>query len=244
MSGVPDLSHLQDAMDAEHEVRDRIKESVRGVEKHLRAINGFLNQVHGSTLSQNSELLKKADAQFPELNNALAALAKLIPEGQYWRYNDCFTRTLQHVAFITIYHNWLSINLCTNGTFDKPHVTQTPVASLLQKQDVIEILGLKEPLTLTTEEYLHGLISLINELTRLSINIVTLGMYQVPIAISQFCKDLSVGFSMLNLKNDSLRKRYDSIKYDLKRLEEVVYDITLRGLCPPQPVAQEKKSVS
>lgn len=26
---------------------------------------------------------------------------------------------------------------------------------------------------------------------------------------------------MLNLKNDSLRKRYDSIKYDVKKLEEV-----------------------
>lgn len=27
-------------------------------------------------------------------------------------------------------------------------------------------------------------------------------------------------FGLLNLKNDSLRKRFDSIKYDVKRLEE------------------------
>ncbi|EGG07243.1 uncharacterized protein MELLADRAFT_31612, partial [Melampsora larici-populina 98AG31] len=80
------------------------------------------------------------------------------------------------------------------------------------------------------EEYLHGLISLINELTRLSINVISLGFFQVPIGICEFVKELSNGFSVLNLKNDSLRKRFDSIKYDLKRLEEVVYDITLRGL--------------
>lgn len=46
---------------------------------------------------------------------------------------------------------------------------------------------------------------------------------------------------LLNLKNDVLRKRYDSIKYDMKKigsltdylhllLEEVVYDISIRGL--------------
>jgi len=35
---------------------------------------------------------------------------------------------------------------------------------------------------------------------------------------------------MLNLKNDNLRKRFDSIKYDLKKVEEVVYDLSIRGL--------------
>lgn len=34
----------------------------------------------------------------------------------------------------------------------------------------------------------------------------------------------------MNLKNDSLRKRFDGMKYDIKKMEEVVYDISLRGL--------------
>ena len=41
---------------------------------------------------------------------------------------------------------------------------------------------------------------------------------------------MSSAFSILNLKNDNLRKRFDSIKYDVKKLEEVVYDLSLRGL--------------
>jgi Translin family len=41
---------------------------------------------------------------------------------------------------------------------------------------------------------------------------------------------------MLNLKNDTLRKKFDSIKYDLKKVEEVVYDLSIRGLNkPPLP---------
>lgn len=75
-------------------------------------------------------------------------------------------------------------------------------------------------------------------------------------------------FGLLNLKNDSLRKRFDSIKYDVKRLEEgmsteaanrgaqiysadlvpitaqkVVYDLSLRGLLTPaQPDETAKQS--
>lgn len=83
---------------------------------------------------------------------------------------------------------------------------------------------------LTIEEYLHALISLLEELTRLARNSVTLGDFQRPVQISQFIKDIHAGFQILNLKNDSLRKRSDSIKYKVKEVEDVVYDLSLRGL--------------
>ncbi|ORZ01489.1 Translin [Syncephalastrum racemosum] len=66
--------------------------------------------------------------------------------------------------------------------------------------------------------------------SRLAVNAVTVGDYQRPLRLSKFIKDLSAGFQMLNLKNDIIRKRFDGIKYDVKKIEEVVYDITLRGL--------------
>jgi predicted translin family RNA/ssDNA-binding protein len=83
---------------------------------------------------------------------------------------------------------------------------------------------------ISIEEYLQALISLIEELARLAINSVTLGDYQRPLQISQFVKDLHAGFQILNLKNDSLRRRSDSIKYSVKKIEDVVYDLSLRNL--------------
>lgn len=85
---------------------------------------------------------------------------------------------------------------------------------------------------ITIEEYLQALISLIEELTRLAINSVTLGDYRRPLQISQFIKDLHAGFQILNLKNDSLRRRSDGIKYQVKKVEDVVYDLSLRDLIP------------
>ncbi|KAL8864808.1 MAG: hypothetical protein Q9174_007212, partial [Haloplaca sp. 1 TL-2023] len=67
---------------------------------------------------------------------------------------------------------------------------------------------------ITTEEYLHALISVIEELARLAVNSVTVGDYQRPLQISRFVKDVHAGFQILNMKNDSLRKRSDSIKYN------------------------------
>ena len=66
--------------------------------------------------------------------------------------------------------------------------------------------------------------------SRLARNSVTLGDYRRPLQIAQFIKDVHAGFQILNLKNDTLRQRSDGIKYRVKEVEDVVYDISLRGL--------------
>ena len=90
----------------------------------------------------------------------------------------------------------------------------------------------KDEFHVSIEEYLHALISLIDELVsttlgqregnaksaekaRLAVNAVTLGDYGRPLQIARFVKDVHAGFQILNLKNDSLRRRSDSIKYSV-----------------------------
>ena len=65
-------------------------------------------------------------------------------------------------------------------------------------------------------------------------NSVTAGDYSRPLRIAKFVAEMDSGFRLLNLKNDSLRKRFDALKYDLKKVEEVVYDLTIRGLKPAE----------
>ncbi|WFD05138.1 Translin-1 [Malassezia vespertilionis] len=85
-------------------------------------------------------------------------------------------------------------------------------------------------LFLDVQDYLHGVISVFGELPRLAMNAVTSGNFDEPVRISVFAKQLYSAFQVLNLKNDVLRKRFDGLKYDMKRIEEVIYDIQLRGL--------------
>ena len=92
---------------------------------------------------------------------------------------------------------------------------------------------------LSLEEYLHSLMTLVEELTRLARNAVTLGDYERPLLINKFVKDLHAGFQILNLKNDSLRRRSDGLKYRVKDVEDVVYDLSLRNLLPKK--AEQKQ---
>ena len=68
----------------------------------------------------------------------------------------------------------------------------------------------------------------------MSVNCVTSEDYARPEKIAEFINSLNSGFRLLNLKNDNLRKKFDGIKYDLKKVEEVVYDLSIRGLNKPK----------
>ena len=68
--------------------------------------------------------------------------------------------------------------------------------------------------------------------SRFAVNSVTSGDYHRPVRIAAFVGELDSGFRLLNLKNDSLRKKFDGLKYDLKKIEEIVYDLSIRGLRP------------
>lgn len=66
--------------------------------------------------------------------------------------------------------------------------------------------------------------------SRLAVNSVTQGDFSRPLQISKFISEIHAGFQLLNLKNGALRQRSDGVKYAVKRVEGVVYDLSLRGL--------------
>lgn len=66
--------------------------------------------------------------------------------------------------------------------------------------------------------------------TRYATTSVTYGNFARPLHIAEFSSKVYAGLQMLNFKNDALRKRFDSVKYDVKKMEEIVYDLTIRGL--------------
>ncbi len=68
---------------------------------------------------------------------------------------------------------------------------------------------------------------------RLATNCVTMGDLGRPPRIARFTAELFDGFRALTLKNDALRRRFDGLKYDAKKIEGVVYDLKIRNLVPP-----------
>jgi hypothetical protein len=61
-------------------------------------------------------------------------------------------------------------------------------------------------------------------------NAVTQRDFKRPQLISTFVKDIHSSFQVLNLKNDSLRRKSDGLKYHVKKVEDICYDLIVRNL--------------
>ncbi|CAN6670697.1 hypothetical protein TRVA0_043S00760 [Trichomonascus vanleenenianus] len=166
-----------------------------------------------------------ASQQYHDLKLSLKSLIQAVSQYPYYRFNNIWSHCVRNSVYIFLISTWLQNK-------DLPH----PDAAAAEFNLTIEQEG-KEG-NFTYEDYLHATISVVNELSRLAINAVTAAAtataaepdYSLPVEIDRFLKQIQSGFWALNLKNDSLRRRADSIKYDVKKVEEIVYDLALRGL--------------
>ncbi|CDS11958.1 hypothetical protein LRAMOSA04154 [Lichtheimia ramosa] len=204
---------IQQSLEEEYNRKDEIRVKVRELERTCRKQVATLDLIHSNP---NGPV---PDITFTEVQQHVKALAALIPDNQFYKYCDLWSRQIQQAIFLVVFKHYL----------EKEELVQIPA--------IEEAIGYKVDLDNTMNEFhiqledvLHAYISLVNELSRLAINAVTAGDYKRPLRLSSFLARLSAGFQLLNLKNDALRKRFDSIKYDVKKIEEVVYDISLRGL--------------
>ncbi|KAF8511581.1 Translin [Gautieria morchelliformis] len=217
-----DLALLTKLLDKDVELGEKLRDQGTELEKKTRAIVGLLNKIHSTPSQSIPALVDTARPMLADCQASTAAIAALIPPHQFWR-------------FIILFHS-ISLSIIQSAVFTAALVEYLSTGDLLSLPRASEILGIKEEwkdrLYLQAEDYLLGLISLVNELSRYCVNVVTMGNHEEPIRISNFVKDMFAGFSMLNLKNDLLRRRFDSLKYDIKKIEEVVYDLSLRRLAP------------
>ncbi|MCP9263424.1 putative protein similar to vertebrate translin (TSN) [Dirofilaria immitis] len=195
---------------------NNIAEVTHGMEYWISRIVAILQKTHTFKDGQDSDLREIQNILHNEVQQHLIKLAALISPVSYYRYHDNFRFIIQKLCFVVTYAHFLQHGI------------------LLNRDKVAEIFNIKvDPAMgfhLDVEDYLFGLLQLANELSRFSINAVVVGNSILPFKIADFLYDLDAKFRLLNLKNDGLRRKYDALKYDVQRAEQVVYDLTIRGL--------------
>ena len=84
-------------------------------------------------------------------------------------------------------------------------------------------------LGVSAEDYLSGLCDLTGELVRKAIYDVIHKKFDEAEKIKELVHEIYGEFLKLHLRNGELRKKSDSIKWNLKKLEEVMYDVEMKG---------------
>lgn len=211
------FSAFQDYMAEEQDTREEIRNCTKEIEQKAREILMVLQAVHQPDgVKQLTPICTKARALYPDIQALFKSLSTKVPQDQYYRFNDHWRFVIQRLCFLAALIVYLE--------------TET----MITREENAALLGIatqrEQGFHLELDDYLMGLLLMANELSRLAVNAVTAGDYTRPMRIARFVGELDSGFRLLNLKNDSLRKKFDGLKYDLKKVEEVVYDVTIRGL--------------
>ncbi|KAH8124127.1 uncharacterized protein TrAFT101_006189 [Trichoderma asperellum] len=231
------FASLESKLEEETQVRDTLSQIVQRLERAVATAQGLLSRVHSTPRSRYPALVAQVEAAVKEEALIISELEKVASQHPYYKYNHKWSRSIQNAIGTTIYCAWLGGFPAESSSSSPESTSKAPeIGRLLTLEEVGAIFSVptnlkdRDAFHLTIEEYLLSLVDLTQDLSRLATNAVTLGDFQLPLTISAFVKDLFAGFQLLNLKNDIIRKRADSVKYEVKRVEDVVYDLSLRGL--------------
>ena len=143
--------------------------------------------------------IKKADGFMNQIKSKVAELDKTAKKMPVLYYSGPFKIAIQEFVEAACYHNFVKSK-------------NIPSASELK---------------VDTEYYLLGLCDLTGELVRKAINSAINNDYDEALFIKKFVNDIYNELMLFEFRNE-LRRKFDSIKYDLKKLDDVALGIKLK----------------
>ena len=79
-----------------------------------------------------------------------------------------------------------------------------------------------------TTVYLQGVCDLVGELVRKAINSSIKGEFKTALKIREFVADIHSELMMFDFRNIPVRRKFDSIKYGLDKLENLILELKLK----------------
>ena len=150
-----ELQKLNDALERESGLREQLREQVSDLDKKPRNIVGLLNRIHSTPTEKLPELLDDVRPILTSCKTPIAGITSLVPPNEFWKWKGSWSSSLQTIIFGAAATKYL-----TDGSL----ISLEEICTLLETKEES-----KDRFLVTTEDYLHGLISLVNELVTLQI---------------------------------------------------------------------------
>lgn len=204
------FAEVADVLNAKHEVRAKIRESADAADLVVRAAQRSLGALH--TSPSISAPASAGIALVADAGRALKTVEDACPTtpGALREFRHIWEGPLQRSAFVAVFIHF---------------VLEDALAS---RERVAEMLA--ADVTLPVEDYLWAICEAVSELPRLARNRVTLGDYETARRNTQFAQNVQDAFGRVNFRNDFLRKKFDGLKYHVNQLEQLIFDLSVRGL--------------
>ncbi len=113
-----------------------------------------------------------------------------------------------------------------SGSFNNACEEYAEAALFLHFQENSELLSFSD-IEVTEEEYLGACADLTGELGRRAVILATERKADEVKKIRDFTDDIYGEFVKFDFRNGDLRRKYDSIKYNLQKMEQVLYNLEM-----------------
>ncbi len=163
--------------------------------------NKFIKLTKQVIYCLHREEIKEAEALVRQMKSEFRAISESIKKHPGLYYSGVYKIIVQEYVEAISYYNFL------------------------KEQKLIDYSVLK----IDPEHYLLGLCDLTGELVRKAVNSAIKGDYETALKIKEFVSQIYGEFIKIDLRNGEVRRKFDGIKYDLKKLEDLALDIKLKG---------------
>ena len=177
-------------------IREKLAKYDKDREELIKKARDVLKLAKQLIYSTHRKDVKEADELVVKLKTEKEEMDKIASSDKELVYEGSYSDAVQEYVEAMAYHGFIK-----NG-----------------KIPVIASLRVNE------EEYLMGICDLTGELTRKAVTIAHKDPKEVE-KIKELVEDIFGEFLKFDFRNGELRKKSDSIKWNLNKLEELVYDI-------------------
>ncbi|RZF37278.1 hypothetical protein LSTR_LSTR005610 [Laodelphax striatellus] len=203
-----------------------IRQAIKEMKPCLRRMSVFLVSIFNEDgMKMIPERCQNARLQLVKIRECYSRLTTIVPENEYHRF-----RNLWRYQTVRAAHLVLLIVFLETGT-------------LCSRKEFAKTIGVHddqmERFPINNEEYLNGLINMVSDLVRYAVTCVTYRDYETPVQVANFVIKVSKSLNLLRQKKEGLRKRIRSLKFDVKNLEELLYDLSLRNHLKPKHLGAE-----
>ena len=113
-------------------------------------------------------------------------------------------------------------------------VTKPPIQEYVEAACFSEFIASgkilpKKALGVSAENYIAGLCDLSGEIVRKAVNAAINDDTKTVISAKKFIENLYYGLMQFDFRNGDLRRKFDGLKYDLKKMEDLLLSLKLQG---------------
>jgi predicted translin family RNA/ssDNA-binding protein len=177
-------------------IREKLSRYDSNREKLIKKARDVLKLSKQLIYTIHRKNLKEAKELVDELNKEKKILDKIASSDKKLFYEGSYSQAMQEYVEALTYYGFIK-----NG--------KIPILSALKVNE---------------QDYLMGICDLTGELGRKAVTIAHKSPKEVE-KIKNLVEEIFGEFIKFDLRNGNLRKKADSIKWNLKKLEEVMYDV-------------------